>query len=190
MPLAHTVPSLHTLVTATHVWWTLMRPCALRVHSGSALCDSLAIIVAARKQAIKVGATDQLLAQDLEDLAGRMELVVAGCLRTIRDEELPQLFSLFDSPLGQIALKVAVRKKCLVICALPQTQIYYERKFWLRQLDGGPLHMDYTQKLLLKPHGVLRDIVVVCMRLLLLPAVAVLPSLQRSRFFAYSPAFR
>ena len=116
---------------------------------------------------------------------------MAGGLRVIRDDQLPHLFSLFDSPLGQIALKQAVRKKCLVLCALPQVQIYYERKFLGQQLSGGPPQLqEYLQKLLLTPQAAQRDILVLCTQLLFLPAVAVYPPLQQSRYLAYSPAFR
>eukprot|EP00966_Prymnesium_polylepis_P332877 7388349-Prymnesium_polylepis.4 len=121
-----------------------------------------------------------------------MELVVAGGLRVIRDDQLPHLFSLFDSPLGQIALTQAVRKKCLVLCALPQVQVYYERQFLGQQLSGGPntCPKEYLQKLLLTPQAALRDILLLCTQLLFLPAVAVYPPLQQSRYLAYSPAFR
>ena len=194
-----------------------MAACVCVDHRGKTMLSGISIARFAQEHAHQLAATDKMLARYVEDLSGMMQLIVAGCLRTL-DETTSVL--LCSSPLGSKALRHALSGKCQVVVSLPQVQHVCTscRSNDARAVSHRSSCRDLRFDLLCSQHVNLkfagRDEVddqafeiddlkskqawdklarwfgMNCARLLLLPAVAVYPPLQNNEFVPCSPRFR
>jgi hypothetical protein len=86
-------------------------------HPGDTLRAGVALAVASNRRSRQLASFDQIRSQNIADLAGAAQLVVAGCLRAVRDQKV--LHDLLSSHAGAKAISSAIEGECRVILALP-----------------------------------------------------------------------
>ena len=171
-------------------------------HPGETLRAGVALAVAASRRARELASTDQIKSRHFQELAGTQQLVVAGCLRAIRDADVME--ALLSSPGGATAVRYAITGECRVILSLPDVQHVFEsrwtgrpafeetkdllsivQRLWSRE---SGLRLGTTCKLLLTDTPIVRT--------LLMPLVALWPPLAdvkrsalhispRMRYYSY-----
>ena len=74
-----------------------------------------------RSEARRLMKSNTILAQDIQELAGHAELVVAACIHSLAGRE-DLLYGLLSSPHGRKWQRSAIRGECKVVLALPEVQ--------------------------------------------------------------------
>ena len=90
-----------------------------------ALVSGVELAEAAKVEAKRLRSSDNILADDVEALYTRQELLVAGCIRTLsgRDDIVDELFS---SKIGGKVLRLAISCNLVKVVALPEVQRYLD----------------------------------------------------------------
>ncbi|KAL1519631.1 hypothetical protein AB1Y20_023142 [Prymnesium parvum] len=150
-------------------------------HPASCLYDCVSLAGAIRVHARAARSLDHVRADDLDATSARLQLAAAGCLSelyTLKDGlGRYEVDELLLTPLGEAAIKLAVRHSCTSLLAQPPVQAFLTREW------RGPLLQSVIDNadsdLSRLTVGIIMWVFVALLNLLFLPFLAAMPHLER-----------